>query len=161
MGIPADSAFVLTLMGSLTRMLDRGLSLTVVVETPNYISAVTVSPLPFAVLQKNFLRNDTVLAVNEWPMWCEGKIFMLAYSWASCWEKVPTCEGRFLFCTYIFWPGPPWMHSAVNGSQEGFLAGHSCLTQTSAAGLPRQQTCAPHLHHLWRGCDPLHEVPHS
>ena len=33
--IPADGAFVLTLMGSLSRMLDQGLSLSVVVETPN------------------------------------------------------------------------------------------------------------------------------
>ena len=33
--IPTDGAFVLTLMGSLSRMLDQGLSLSVVVETPN------------------------------------------------------------------------------------------------------------------------------
>ena len=33
--IPAGGALVLTLMGSLSRMLDQGLSLSVVVETPN------------------------------------------------------------------------------------------------------------------------------
>ena len=33
--IPADGTFVLTLMGSLSRMLDQGLTLSVVVETPN------------------------------------------------------------------------------------------------------------------------------
>ena len=33
--IPEDGAFVLTLMGSLSRTLDQGLSLSVVVETPN------------------------------------------------------------------------------------------------------------------------------
>ena len=33
--IPADGAFVLTLMGSLSRMLGQGLSLSVVGETPN------------------------------------------------------------------------------------------------------------------------------
>ena len=33
--IPADGAFVLTLIGLLSRMLDQGLSLSVVVETPN------------------------------------------------------------------------------------------------------------------------------
>ena len=33
--IPADDTFVLTLMGSLSRMLDQGLLLPVVVETPN------------------------------------------------------------------------------------------------------------------------------
>ena len=32
MGIPAEGAFVLTLMGSLTRLLDQGLSFPVVVE---------------------------------------------------------------------------------------------------------------------------------
>ena len=34
-GKPADGTFLLTLMGSLSRMLDQGLSLPVVVETPN------------------------------------------------------------------------------------------------------------------------------
>ena len=33
--IPVDGAFVLTLMGSLSRTLGQGLSLSVVVETPN------------------------------------------------------------------------------------------------------------------------------
>ena len=49
--IPADGAFVLTLMGSLSRTLDQGLLLSVVVETPNERLAVTVSTLLLAVLQ--------------------------------------------------------------------------------------------------------------
>ena len=46
-----DGTFVLTLMGSLSRMLDQGLSLPVVVETSNKRIAVLVFPLLLAVLQ--------------------------------------------------------------------------------------------------------------
>ena len=89
--IPAEGIFVLTLMGSLSRTLDQGLSLPVVVETPNYRLAVIVSTVQLAVLQQNFSckcripllgmsRNDAALAFHQRLTQCERKNFVLAHS---------------------------------------------------------------------------------
>lgn len=92
--ISADSTFVLRIKGSLSRTLDQGLSLPVVIETPSWRLAVTVSPLLLAVLQSIVLhrcrtpvssasRNNTVLAIHQWLMWREEKNFSLVHS-AQC-----------------------------------------------------------------------------